>query len=76
MKKSIRTKLSLAKETIAKLNDEQMELIAGGQGLNAESAVTVKTEPEALGDVGNCGPQTFQVSKTCPATSSCLCVCE
>lgn len=76
MKKSINIKLSLQKETIARLNDEQMELIAGGQGLNIESAVTVKTEPEALGDVGNCGPQTFQVSKTCPATSSCLCVCE
>ncbi len=76
MKKSIKIKLSLEKETIARLNDEQMELIAGGQGLNIESAVTVKTELEALGDVGNCGPQTFQVSKTCPATSSCLCVCE
>jgi len=76
MKKQPKTKLSLAKETIAKLNEEQMALLSGGQGLNAESAVTIKTESEALGDVGNCGPQTFQVSKTCPATSSCLCVCE
>jgi len=76
MKKQPKTKLSLAKETIARLNDEQMELIAGGQGLPLNGPVTTKTEVDAFGDVGNCGPQTVQVSKTCPATSSCLCVCE
>lgn len=76
MKKQPKIKLSLAKETIAKLNEEQMELIAGGQGLAANEQVTVKTEVDLTGDVGNCGPQTVQISKTCPATSSCLCVCE
>ncbi|WP_412466635.1 class I lanthipeptide [Pedobacter sp. KLB.chiD] len=76
MKKQPKIKLSLAKETIAKLNEEQMELIAGGQGPAANAQVTVKTEVDLAGDVGNCGTQTVQVSKTCPATSSCLCVCE
>ncbi|NII84246.1 MULTISPECIES: class I lanthipeptide [unclassified Pedobacter] len=76
MKKQSKIKLSLEKETIARLNDEQTVLIAGGQGLPLNAAVTVKTEVDALADVGNCGPQTVQISKTCPATSSCLCVCE
>ncbi|TCD29594.1 hypothetical protein EZ456_00840 [Pedobacter psychrodurus] len=76
MKKQLKMKLSLAKETIARLNEEQMELVSGGQGLTAEST-TIIVELDVAGDVGpSCGPRTVQISKTCPATSSCLCVCE
>lgn len=77
MKNQFKTKLALNKETVAKLNEEQMDLVAGGQAELAESTVIITDSLGVTGDVGpNCGPRSIMVSKTCPATESCLCVCE
>ncbi|MFF5381848.1 class I lanthipeptide [Pedobacter suwonensis] len=77
MKKQLKTKLSLNKETVAKLNEEQMELIGGGQAAAEGSTVVIGFEAEAsvADDGGSCGKQSIIASKTCPATSTCKCSC-
>ncbi|QNN41523.1 class I lanthipeptide [Pedobacter roseus] len=77
MKKQPKIKLSLAKETIAKLNEEQMELIAGGYAASSESTTIIITEElsNSDGKKDSCNP-TILKSKTCPATGSCACSCE
>ncbi|QXU41493.1 class I lanthipeptide [Pedobacter sp. D749] len=74
MKKQLKTKLSLNKETVAKLNDEQMQLLAGGQAAAAGSTVVIGFESLAAeGD--SCGKQSIIASKTCPVTGTCSCHC-
>ncbi|MFF5381847.1 class I lanthipeptide [Pedobacter suwonensis] len=79
MKKQLKTKLSLNKETVAKLNEEQMELVAGGQAAAAGSTVVIGIElrAEAAAVEGDsCGRQSIIASKTCPVTSTCGCSCK
>ena len=77
MKKQLKTKLSLNKETVAKLNEEQMELIAGGQAAADGSTFVVGLSLEADdADGGSCGQKSIIDSKTCPATSTCDCHCN
>ncbi|TCD29591.1 hypothetical protein EZ456_00825 [Pedobacter psychrodurus] len=76
MKKQFKTKLSLNKETVAKLNEEQMELVAGGQAAEGSTIVIdipILSAAEAEGD--SCGKQSIIASRTCPATSTCKCSC-
>jgi len=76
MKKQLKTKLSLNKETVARLNDEQMELVAGGQAAAAGSTVVIGFEAEASAAEGDsCGKQSIIASKTCPVSSTCHCSC-
>ncbi|WP_412466631.1 class I lanthipeptide [Pedobacter sp. KLB.chiD] len=79
MKKQLKTKLSLNKETVAKLNEEQMELVAGGQAAAEGSTVVIglgfAAESSAV-DGDSCGKQSIIASKTCPATSTCECSCK
>jgi len=76
MKKQLKTKLSLNKETVARLNDEQMELIAGGQAAAEGSTVVIGFESESLAAEGDsCGKQSIIASKTCPVSSTCKCSC-
>lgn len=78
MKKQLKTKLSLNKETVAKLNEEQMELVSGGQAAAEGSTVVVDipilSAAEAA-DGGSCGKQSIIASKTCPVTGTCGCHC-
>jgi len=78
MKKQLKAKLALNKETVAKLNEEQMELVAGGQAAAAGSTVVIDipilSAAEAEG--GSCGKQSIIASKTCPVTSTCGCSCK
>jgi len=79
MKKQFKTKLSLNKETVAKLNEEQMELVAGGQAAVAGSTVVIGLSFEAEAsavDGDSCGKQSIIASKTCPVTSTCDCHCS
>ncbi|MFF5381849.1 class I lanthipeptide [Pedobacter suwonensis] len=77
MKKQFKTKLSLNKETVAKLNEEQMELIAGGQAAADGSTFVVGLSLEAeAAEGGSCGQKSIIASKTCPATSTCECSCK
>ncbi|TCD29593.1 hypothetical protein EZ456_00835 [Pedobacter psychrodurus] len=76
MKKQFKTKLKLDKETVAKLNEEQMELVAGGQAAADGSTIVIGLSlEEAAGEGGSCGQQSIIASKTCPATSTCKCSC-
>jgi hypothetical protein len=76
MKKQFKTKLSLNKETVAKLNDEQMNLVAGGQSAAESSTVVIGTKlAEDSASDGGCGSSSINASKTCPATSTCGCSC-
>jgi len=75
MKKQLKTKLSLNKETVAKLNEEQMELVVGGQAAGANATVVIDIGLDT--DTGKCGGSTGPscpiASKTCPPTSTCCC---
>ncbi|QXU41494.1 class I lanthipeptide [Pedobacter sp. D749] len=77
MKKQLKTKLSLNKETVAKLNDEQMQLVAGGQAAAAGSTVVIGLglESDAAAKEGSCGKQSIIASETCPVTGTCSCHC-
>jgi hypothetical protein len=77
MKKQLKTKLSLNKETVAKLNEEQMELVSGGQ-VAADGSTVVIDIPilsAAEADGGSCGKQSIIASQTCPVSSTCKCSC-
>ncbi|QXU41495.1 class I lanthipeptide [Pedobacter sp. D749] len=77
MKKQLKTKLSLNKETVAKLNEEQMELVSGGQAAADGSTVVIDIpilSAEAV-DGGGCGKQSIIASKTCQPTGTCGCHC-
>ncbi|QNN41529.1 class I lanthipeptide [Pedobacter roseus] len=77
MKKQLKTKLSLNKETVAKLNEEQMELVSGGQAAADGSTVVIDIpilSAEAV-DGGSCGKQSIIASQTCPVSSTCKCSC-
>jgi len=77
MKKQLKTKLALNKETVAKLNEEQMDLLAGGQAAADGSTFVVGISLEAEAAEGSsCGQQSIIASKTCPATSTCVCTCK
>ncbi|TCD29592.1 hypothetical protein EZ456_00830 [Pedobacter psychrodurus] len=77
MKKQFKTKLSLNKETVAKLNEEQMELVAGGQAAAEGSTIVIGLSLEAsAADGDSCGKQSIIASRTCPATSTCECSCK
>ncbi|QNN41528.1 class I lanthipeptide [Pedobacter roseus] len=76
MKKQFKTKLSLNKETVARLNDEQMELVAGGQAALAGSTVVIGIEASSAVDGDSCGKQSIIASKTCPVSSTCDCSCK
>lgn len=79
MKKQLKTKLTLNKETVAKLNEEQMELVAGGTAAAAGSTVVIglgfeaEAAVESSGD--SCGKQSIIASQTCPVTGTCSCHC-
>jgi hypothetical protein len=77
MKKQPKIKLSLAKETIAKLNEEQMALVAGGYGIsNEDSTIIIVVElSNETGEGGGCYPSVWK-SKTCPPTGTCKCTCD
>jgi len=78
MKKQLKTKLSLDKETVAKLNDEQMQLVAGGQAAAAGSTVVIGIELKAEASAAegdSCGKQSIIASKTCPVSGTCQCSC-
>ncbi|SFA43102.1 hypothetical protein SAMN04488511_103254 [Pedobacter suwonensis] len=77
MKKQPKIKLSLAKETIAKLNEEQMELISGGHSVCSKLVTVIMEEglSSSTEQGGSCNP-TFMKSRTCPATGSCACTCD
>ncbi|NII84244.1 MULTISPECIES: class I lanthipeptide [unclassified Pedobacter] len=79
MKKQLKTKLSLNKETVARLNEEQMELVAGGQAAADGSTVVIGIGFEAesaAAEGGSCGQKSIIASKTCPVTSTCVCTCS
>ncbi|QXU41489.1 class I lanthipeptide [Pedobacter sp. D749] len=75
MKKQLKTKLSLNKETIAKLNEEQMELVAGGQAIGTDATIVIGVE--TITDTDTCGStrpfSTPPGSQTCPPTGTCCC---
>jgi len=73
MKKQLKTKLILNKETIARINEEQMGLIGGGQS-EINVSVIIVMDPEKEKGCG--GPRSVRVSRTCPATATCACTCE
>jgi uncharacterized protein GlcG (DUF336 family) len=76
MKKQFTTKLSLNKETVAKLNDEQMNLVAGGQAIAESSTVVIGLGLATdSGEDGGCGKSSINASGTCPVTSTCQCHC-
>jgi len=77
MKKQFKTKLVLNKETVAKLNEEQMDLVAGGQAAADGSTFVVGLSLEAdAAEGGSCGQKSIIASKTCPVTSTCVCTCS
>jgi hypothetical protein len=73
MKKQLKTKLALNKETVAKLNEEQMELITGGQAAAEDATIVIGIDI----DTDKCGstpnPSTPVGTRTCPPTSTCCC---
>jgi len=77
MKKQLKTKLALNKETVAKLNEEQMELLAGGQAAAAGNTFVVGLglESDTAAKEGSCGQQSIIASKTCPVSGTCQCSC-
>lgn len=77
MKKQPKVKLSLEKATIAKLNEEQMELIAGGHAVCSKLVTVIMEEglSSSTEQGDSCRPSIW-VSKTCPATGTCACTCE
>lgn len=60
-------KLSLNKETIAKLNDKQMEFIQGGQAADSNIACTVSYNSCA----GGCNGSTVKTELEAEAFGSC-----
>jgi hypothetical protein len=76
MKKQLKTKLSLNKETVAKLNEEQMELLTGGQAIGADATIVIGIE-RVTKDGDGCGKQSVIASKTCPPhyTNTVNCPC-
>ncbi|NII84242.1 MULTISPECIES: class I lanthipeptide [unclassified Pedobacter] len=76
MKKQLKTKLSLNKETVAKLNEEQMELVAGGQAAAEGSTIVIGLSLDAVDSGDSCGKQSIIASKTCPVSSTCECSCK
>ncbi|NII84245.1 MULTISPECIES: class I lanthipeptide [unclassified Pedobacter] len=74
MKKQLKTRLSLNKETLAKLNEEQMELVAGGQAVGGSETIVIELELDG-GTGDTCGKKSIVSSKTCPASSTCNCPC-
>ncbi|QNN41525.1 class I lanthipeptide [Pedobacter roseus] len=74
MKKQLKTKLSLNKETVARLNDEQMELVAGGQAIGADATIVIGLDlANGAGEEDTCGKKSVVNSKTCPASATCNC---
>jgi len=72
MKKPINIKLSLNKETVAKLNEEQMQLLAGGQAIGADATIVIGLDV-VTGEEDACGKKSIVNSRTCPASATCNC---
>ncbi|QXU41491.1 class I lanthipeptide [Pedobacter sp. D749] len=73
MKKQLKTKLSLDKETVAKLNEEQMQLVAGGNGVSAGATIVIDIPSEAFSAEEGCGKKSIVASKTCPLATAAGC---
>lgn len=73
MKKQFKIKLSLNKETVAKLNEEQMDLVAGGQGVTNDATVVIGLDAETDACGVKSGPSVIVGTKTCPPTGTCCC---
>jgi len=71
-------KFSLNKETIARLNDEQLKMVEGGLAAEGDSTIVVSLPLNGLESVddGGCGRSSIVASRSCPATSTCGCSCK
>jgi len=73
MKKKLKKRLLLSKETLAKLNEEQMQLIAGGHATNTDATIIIDVPSDAFLTDKVCNKPTVMVSKTCPQITSIGC---
>lgn len=74
-------RFSLNKETIARMNDEQLKLVEGGLAAEGGSTVVVSVPltivaKDSLEGEGGCGRSSIVASRSCPSTSTCGCSCK